>query len=60
MMSHNGLLLVRHRDAPDAPFVIFDKQTLRPAESVEPFTMVEGDENLLKWTPLDTQFPENP
>ena len=59
MLCHKGLLLVRHREAPDVPFVIFSKETLKPAEGEEPFRLAEGEEDYLKWTPLDTQYEEN-
>ena len=60
MLCHDGLLLVRHRDAPDVPFVVWDKQTLKKSEDAEPFSLAEGEnEDYLKWTPLDTEYPEN-
>ena len=60
MLCHDGLLLVRHRDAPDVPFVVWDKQTLKKSEDAEPFVLAEGEnEDYLKWTPLDTEYPEN-
>ena len=59
MLCHKGMLLVRHREAPDVPFVIFDKQTLKPAEGEEPFRVADGEDDYLKWTPLDTEFEEN-
>ena len=33
MFCHDDYLLVRHSGALDQPFVIFDKETLKPAEN---------------------------
>ena len=58
MLCHDGLLLVRHANAPDLPFEVFSKETLKPATDQEPFGMAEG-EDFLKWTPKDTEFAED-
>ncbi len=53
---------MRHKDAPDVPFQVFSKETLKPVadEEENKFTLADGeDEDYLKWTPLDTEFAED-
>ena len=52
---------MRYSGAQEHPFVVFDKETLKPVEGEEPFTYAEGsaDDETLKWTPLDTEYAEN-
>ena len=59
MLCHAGELLVRHRDVPDVPFVVFSKETLERDENAQPYGMADGEDDHLKWTPIDTEFPEN-
>ena len=59
MVMHNDHLLVRHRDAADVVFQEFDKDTLKPIEGQQPFKVPEGEDDYLKWTPLDTAYESN-
>lgn len=56
MLCHNNFFLVRHRDASDVPFQVFSKETLKHDAEVQAFSC---EEDLLKFTPTDTIFPEN-
>lgn len=61
MLCHRGELLVRHSDAPNAPFQVFSKQTLKLDEAARPYSIseVEEEQDLLNWTPLETEFSED-
>ena len=59
MLCHDGCLYVRHKEAKDVVFQQFDKTTLKPIPDQTPFTVPEGEEDYLKWTPLDTVYEEN-
>ena len=37
MLCHKGLWLVRHLEAPDVPFEVYDKETLKKKEEEMPF-----------------------
>ena len=59
MLCHDGLLLVRHANAPDVPFQVFSKETLEQDPAQTPFGMAEGEEDTLKWTAQDLNFPSD-
>lgn len=61
MFCHKNLLLARYKEAHDKPFVIIDKQTLKPVdEQVEaPFGGHEENKESLTWTPLETEYQED-
>ena len=60
MLIHNNLWLVRHKNAPDVPFEVFDKETLVKKEGEVEFSKADSEEeDYLRWTPLDTEFEEN-
>ena len=57
MLIHNQLWLVRHKNAADVPFEVFDKETLVKKEGEVEFSKADSEEeDYLKWTPLDTEF----
>ena len=54
MVIHNEKLLVRHRDLPnDTPFVVFDKETLKPAEGEAAIKFKHSEEEDAKLQKLD-------
>ena len=55
MVVHDGKLLVRHEGLTDTPFVIFDKETLKPVEPTDEtkFKHPEGDSEEDKRKKLD-------
>ena len=60
MLMHNDLWLVRHENAPDLPFEVFDKETLKKKDGEVEFSKADTEpEDYLRWTPLDTQYEEN-
>ena len=62
MLIYNDLWLVRHKDAPDVPFEVWDKETLKKMEGddVPQFIGANDEEKSnLKWTPLDKEYEEN-
>ena len=60
MLVYRDLWLVRHKDSPDVPFEVYDKETLMKKEGEDPFKSADGEEeDYLKWTPLDTAYEEN-
>ena len=62
LLCHKGLLLVRHKGAPTAPFEVFDKETLRPVPGRR-IRLAEGSDDptlTLNWTPIQTRFEKNP
>ena len=59
MLCHGGQLFVRHKDAPDVPFQQFSKESMTVVENQTPFKVPPGEEDYLKWTPLDTEYEEN-
>jgi len=59
MFCHQGQLLVRMESNPDVAFVVFDKETLKPAEGAAPYVTTADSEGQLNWTPSDTQYQEN-
>ena len=54
MTVHKDWLLVRHAGAPNVPFEIFDKNSLRKSDDAQPFYLAEGEAgqhgDYLKWT----------
>ena len=50
MVMHDGRLLVRHAGLKDQPFIVYDKDTLKPAENAPKYkhTEDEGDEAKLQ------------
>ena len=60
MLCHKDFWFVRHKDSPDVPFEIYDKETLKKKDGETPFKSADSEiEDYLKWTPLDTEFEEN-
>ena len=60
MLCHKDFWFVRHKDSPDVPFEIYDKETLKKKDGETPFKSDDSEiEDYLKWTPLDTEFEEN-
>ena len=62
MLIYKDLWLVRHKDAPDVPFEVWDKETLKKKEGddVPQFIGANDEEkSYLKWTPLDKEYEEN-
>ena len=53
MVIHNGMLLVRHADLKDAPFVAYNKDTLKPCEIAPKFKHSEDDSEEAKLQKLD-------
>lgn len=44
---------------PEAAFVVFDKETLKPVEDTEPYKTATDSEASLAWTPKDTAYSNN-
>ena len=61
MFQHGDMILARYSEAPDKPFVIIDKGTLKPVDETEvtPFTASSFNRHSLAWTPLDTEYEED-
>ena len=61
MFQHGDMILARYSEAPDKPFVIIDKETLKPVDETEetPFTASSFNRHSLAWTPLDTEYAED-
>lgn len=61
MFCHKDLLLARYKEAEDKPFVIINKDTLKPADETQekPFTCASSNPHPLAWTPLDTEYAED-
>ena len=56
MLCHKSHFMIRHRDAPDVPFQLYNKETLEPDRESLAYS---SENDLLKWTPNDSNFPEN-
>ena len=53
MVMHDGKLLVRHSGLKDAPFIIFDKDTLKPAVNATQFKHTDDESVEAKLQKLD-------
>ena len=51
--------MIRHRDAPNVPFQLYNKETLQKDTEALAYSSVDGEEDLLKFTPMDSNFAEN-
>ena len=61
LFSHDNLILARYKEAASSPFVILDKETLKPLEdlTVLQFTESPLSRRSLAWTPLKTVYQED-
>ena len=59
MLCYGDDLLVRHKGAPDVPFQVFSKETLEYDANASAYSVADGEEDYLKFTPLDAIGPDN-